>query len=716
MVLQGPVVRRRLALGMAVFFALLLALCARLFVLQVLRSEELVSRAVNQWTSESVISARRGTITDRNGSVLAISASAYTVCASPRQVKDPAALARVLAPILDMDAQTIEKKVSDTSKGGVTLKRQVAREIAMEIRTLSAQEGSDALSGVYLEEDSRRYYPMGAFAAQLLGLTTIDGVGQSGLEKSLDKYLSGRDGSVLTEVDGRGRSLGAGDALRRPAQDGCSVRLTIDASIQAFAEQAAREAMSVNGAKSVRVLAMDPQTGEILAMVMKPDYDPNDPPRDDPAGLTSLMRNTLVSDAYEPGSTFKIITSAAALESGLTRTSEGFYCTGSTSVDGSRIRCWGNPHGAESMMQALQNSCNPVFVELGLRLGVERFYDYLEAFGFGRKTGVDIAGEAQGILIAEKNCKRVDLARIGFGQSIAVTPVQLLRAACAAVNGGKMVTPYVIAQITSPEGTPVESKEPQISPAPIGEETSALMRTLLESVVEEGGGANARVEGYRIGGKTGTAQVYIDGVVSSETHIGSFLGFAPMDDPKIALLFIVDRAEKRPDYGSVTAAPFARDILLKSLNYMGIWSQETMPQKETAVPDVRGMTVAQAARALSDAGLGYVLDGDGEKVLDQLPGPQSTMVQGSTVMLYVQAQEEAQRRAEVPDVTGMNVQDAQRALAGRNLQMQIEGDATGTAVRQSPQAGTAVTPTSRITVEFQAQDAGTVAPADPAAQ
>ena len=705
MVLQGPVVRRRLALGMAVFFALGIVLSARLFVLQILRSAELVSRAMNQWTNESVISAKRGTIYDRNGHTMAVSASAYTLSVSPRQVKDAKAFARVLAPILDMDEAEIEKRASDTSKGGVTIKRQVPREIALEIRALAAehaQQGTDALSGLYLEEDSKRYYPMGAFAAQLLGLTTIDGVGQSGLEASLDKYLSGRDGYILTEIDGKGRSLGGGDVQYTPAVDGYDVRLTIDSNIQAFAEQAAREAMTVNGAKSVRVLVMDPRTGEILAMVMKPDYDPNDPPRDDVKRLTALMRNTIVSDAYEPGSTFKIITTAAALQSGLTRTSEGFYCSGKTSVDGSVIRCWGEPHGAQSMAQALENSCNPVFVELGLRIGTERFYDYLSAFGFGKKTGVDIPGEASGILIAEGNCKRVDLARIGFGQSVAVTPIQILRAACAAINGGNLVTPHVIAEIADQNGNTVQKTETQVVSNPISEETSALMRTLLEGVVENGGGKNARVEGYRIGGKTGTAQVYVDGVVSSDTHIGSFLGFAPMDDPKIAVLFIVDEAQKRPDFGSVTAAPFARDILLKSLNYMGVWPDGIAPLQDVTVPDLTGMTVPKAAKALSDASLRYVLDGDGENVLDQLPAPGSTMSEGSVVMLYVQENAPAQENITVPDVTGMNVQEAMREFSARNLQMEIKGE--GVAVRQIPAAGEFAAPTSVITVEFEAPD------------
>ncbi len=702
MVLQGPVVRRRLALGMAVFFALMLILGARLFVLQVVRRDELISRAVNQWTNESTISARRGTIYDRNGNALAISASAYTVSASPRQVKNAQALSQLLAPILDLDAENIEKKVSDKTKGGVIIKRQVSREIALEIRALMAQDETETLSGVYLEEDSKRYYPMGTFAAQLLGLTTIDGVGQSGLEKTLDTYLAGKDGYIKTEIDAKGRSLGGGDAIYTPAQPGCDVTLTINAAIQSFAEQAAREAMTVNNAQSVRVIAMDPNTGEILAMVMKPDYDPNNPPRDDVQTLTELMRNTLISDAYEPGSTFKIITSAAALNSALTRTSEGFTCSGTTIVDGSRIRCWGEPHGALSMGQGLENSCNPVFVELGLRLGVERMYDYLEAFGFGKKTGVDIPGEAAGILISEEKCKRVDLARIGFGQSVAVTPIQLLRAACAAVNGGQLLTPYVVDKITDANGEILLDNEPQVVGNPISPDISAQMRTLLEGVVENGGGRNARVEGYRIGGKTGTAQVYIDGIVSSDTHIGSFLGFAPMDDPKIALLFIVDRAEKRPDYGSVTAAPFAKDILLKSLNSMGIWAEGVLPAKQIEVPDVKGMSVSKAAKALSDVGLRYVLDSDGDMVVDQLPNAGGAMDEGGIVMLYVKLNEEEDRRAQVPDVSGMNVADAQEALSQRGLQMKIHGVSGGVAVSQNPQPGEYLTPTGVVAVEFAA--------------
>ena len=706
MVLTGPVIRRRLALCMAIFFGLFVVLGVRLFYLQCIAAEDLQRRAQAQWTSESVIRPTRGQILDRNGTTLAQSATAYTVCASPRQVSDPERFAEILAPVLEMDASEIAEKVSDLSRGGVTIRRQVSREIAWQLKTMQAQQsaqGSDALDGLYLEEESKRYYPMGAFATQLIGLTTIDGVGQAGLESALDSYLSGKNGRVLEEIDGKGRELGYGASEYIAAVGGGTVTLTIDASIQSFCEQAAREALSVNNAKAVRILAMDPNTGEILAMVNKPDYDLNDPPRDDVETLTELMRNRVITDAYEPGSTFKILTSAAALDAGLVSVNEGFYCSGVTYIDGSRVRCWGNPHGAETFAEALQNSCNPVFVELGLRLGIERFYDYLEAFGIGSATGVDIPGEASGIVISESTVKRVDLARIAFGQSVAVTPLQLLTAACSVINGGNLMRPYVVSEIVDGNGEVIEQGTPEVVSHPISAETSATMRALLENVVEEGGGKNARIAGYRIGGKTGTAQVYVDGVVSSDTHIGSFLGFAPADDPQIAMLVIVEEADVAVDFGSQTAAPFARDILEKSLNYLGVAPEtdEETPE-EVSVPDVSGMTVEDATQAMKDAGLSCVLDGAGSVVVDQLPAGGARISEGSLVMLYVDKSVslEDNSKVRVPDVTGMSVMEANKLLRSYGLQMQIEGG--GVAVSQQPAAGEEVFPTAVVTVTFEA--------------
>ena len=705
MVLTGPVIRRRLALCMAVFFGLFSGLSARLFYLQVVCAEDLQRRAQAQWTSESVIRPTRGMILDRNGRVLAQSATAYTASVSPRQVTDAARLAQILSPVLDVEEEVLEKRASDTSRGGVVLKRQLNRETAQQLKTMKAQyaqAGSKALSGLYLEEESKRYYPMGTFATQLLGLTTIDGTGQAGLEQALDRYLSGRSGRILEEIDGKGRELAYSASEYIPAVDGGSVTLTLDASIQSFCEQAAREALSVNNAKAVRVLAMEPRTGEILAMVNKPDYDLNDPPRDDVATLTERMRNRVVSDAYEPGSTFKIITASAALDAGLVTPGEGFYCSGSVVVEGGRIRCWGRPHGAQTFAQALQNSCNPVFVEMGLRLGTERLYDYLEAFGIGRKTGVDIPGEAEGIVIGRGSVKRVDIARIGFGQSVAVTPIQLLTAVCAVVNGGNLLKPYVVKEIRDADGQIVQRGAPEVVGNPITPKTSETMRRLLEDVVTLGGGKNAYLAGYHVGGKTGTAQVYVDGVVSRETHIGSFVGFAPANDPRIAVILIVDEADVAVDYGSVTAAPYAREILERSLVYLGVAPDTAEPPaKQVSVPAVEGMDVNSAIAALTGAELGYVLDGVGARVAGQLPAAGAQMNAGSLVMLYVDGADAAQAdgQVRVPDATGLTVLEANKLIRAFGLQMRIEG--SGLAVRQSPAADEQVLPSTVVTVAFE---------------
>lgn len=705
LVLTGPLIRRRLALCMAAFFVLFTALGARLFYLQVIAAEDLQRIAQSQWTSESAIQPTRGRILDRNGAVLAQSATAYAASVSPRQVTDAARFAAILSPVLDMEPAAIEKRAADTSRGGVTLRRQLPREMARRIKRMKADyaaAGNHALDGLYLEEESKRYYPMGAFATQLIGLTTIDGVGQAGLEQSLDRYLSGKAGRVLQEIDGRGRAVGGGQSEYIAAVNGGSVTLTIDASIQSFCEQAAREALRVNDAKAVRVLAMDPSTGEVLAMVNKPDFDLNAPPRSDVEELTERLRNRTLADAYEPGSTFKIITASSVLDAGLVSVNEGFYCSGSVVVEGGRIRCWGKPHGAETFAQALQNSCNPVFVEMGLRLGAERFYQYLDAFGIGHKTGVDIPGEAEGIVIPRSAVKRVDIARIGFGQSVAVTPMQLLRAVCAAINGGELLQPYVVRQITDASGNVIQRGAKKVVGHPISAETSATMRRLLEDVVTLGGGKNAHIPGYRVGGKTGTAQVYVDGVVSRDTHIGSFVGFAPADDPRIAVILIVDEANVAVDFGSVTAAPYAREILERSLVYMGVAPQTDEPPAEQAtVPDVTGMDVDEAIHALEDAGFDSVLDGAGSRVKGQLPAPGATINAGALVMLYVEGSDAATGDAPVtvPDVTGMPVTEANRLLRSYGLELQIEG--SGLACGQTPAAGEQVNPTTRVTVRFE---------------
>ena len=705
MIPTGALTRRRILTLLCIMCVIFCIIVGQLINLQVVISQDLQARAQTQWTGRSRVSARRGEITDRNGTALALSATAYAVSASPRQVKDPEVFARELAAVLDVDAQTVAQRVADRTKGGVTLKRQVPRETAQALlkrREELRAAGNTALDGLYLEEDQLRVYPMGAFLTQVLGLTTIDGVGQSGLEKQLDKYLRGKDGLIVSEVDGRGNELPYSVSEYTPPVNGGSVRLTIDAAIQGFAEKAMRECYEVNSAVAVQAVVMDVNTGEVLAMVTKPDYDPNSPPRDDVEALTAMMRIRPISDVYEPGSTFKILTSAAALETGVTTPTEGFYCSGSVTVEGSKIRCWGRPHGAESMAEAIQNSCNPVFVELGLRLGTARLYSYLRAFGLGSRTGIDLEGESAGILISESSVKTVDLARIGFGQSVAVTPLQLICAVSAVANGGNLMRPYIVKEITDAEGNVVERNEPEVVAKPLKEETSALMRELLWAVVERGGGKNARIEGIKVAGKTGTAQIYRDGVISRDAHIGSFIGFAPADSPRVAVLVVVHESALRPDYGSVTAAPYARQILADTLNYLGIYpegSAGTASAEMVEVPDATGLGAGEAVTLLREAGLDALIDGAGQKVVGQLPSAGAAMVKGSQVLLYLeQEQRQEETDVEVPDVSGMSIVEASRLLASCALGMRIEG--SGLACAQSPAAGERVPVGRDVTVSF----------------
>ncbi len=695
-------VRKRIWLMTLVLTGLFLLAAARIAVLTTSEAASLTERGIRQWTKAGIVTARRGTITDRKGRTLAISATAYIVTADPRLVSDTEKFLDSIEPVLNINKETARKRLQDKTKGSIILKRQVSRETVDALRQLRSEAPEDSgLKALSFDEDICRYYPYGALLSQVLGLTTVDSDGQSGLESRYEDVLRGTEGSYLRQVDARNRQLDGTEGWYIPSQQGCGLVLTIDAEIQEMVEKAMRECIEVNQAQSVICLVSDVKTGAILAMCMNPCYDPNDPPRNDIQTLTERMRNRLITDAYEPGSTFKMITMSAALEEKLTNRSEWFYCSGSVYVEGGRIKCWGRPHGSESLTQALENSCNPVFVELGLRLGTDRFYKYLNAYGFGQKTGVDIPGEGSGIVIGKSAVKRVDIARIGFGQSIAVTPVQLLTAACAVVNGGKLMTPYVVKEIRDADGNVIERGEPTVRATPISEGTSKIMREMLESVVKNGGGKNAYIDGYHIGGKTGTAQVYIDGVVSSDTHIGSFIGFAPMDDPQIALMVIIDRAERRPDYGSTTAAPFARDILLQTLAYLKVPRESAVGADEaTTVPNVSGDTLNQAIKSLKAEGLGYMLSGAGARVRDQMPEPGAEMTKGSVVMLYMDGDAEVDADAwiEVPDVKGKSVMEVNQTLISCGLRLKLSG--SGIACSQSPEAGEYVFPDAVVDVTF----------------
>lgn len=695
-------IRKRIWKLMVVLTALFGAIVARIISLTVIHGEALTARGVRQWTQEGKVEARRGSIVDRNGETLALSTTAYIVSVNPRKVTDDAAFAARMAGLLDVEQQTILNKLKNKNYASVVLKRQVPRATVDAIRTLRAQDESAAklLQGLSFSEDTRRVYIKGQFLAQALGLTNVDSEGQSGLEQQYDTVLKGEDGILLTEVDRKARTVPQSNTTYIAPQTGNTVQLTIDASIQSFAERAMRECIQVNNAKSVTSIVMDVNTGAILALCMKPDYDPNSPPRDDIKTLTELMRISAVSDAYEPGSTFKSLTCAAALDAGVASVGDTFQCTGSIRVDGDTIRCWKKSHGHETLAEGLKNSCNPVFVTLALRMGTQRLYQYLRAFGLGVRTGVDLPGEGTGILINSRYVKNVDLARIGFGQSVAVTPIQMITAFSSVVNGGKLMKPYIVSAILDEDGGIVQRTAPQVVASPIRAETSKTMRELLEKVVSEGGGKNAYIEGYRVGGKTGTAQVYIDGKVSSSVHIGSFIGFAPADAPRFAVLVIVNAADVPVDYGGTTAAPFARQIIEDTLNYLGYEKAGAAQEQRVEIPDFQGWTLDEAVKRLRSLGLKYETDGVGATVTAQMPAAGAMLTAGGQVMLYTAEQQTVTPDIMVcvPDVIGLSVVEASRALRARGFELEISG--SGVAVTQSPAYGAYAAQGSTVKVSF----------------
>ncbi len=683
----------------------------RLFYIQIIDGSNLQSRALSQWTRSFTVTAKRGEIVDRNGKVLAQSASAVTISATPGQVmgldtedaetkKERIRMtAQKLAEVLEMDYQTVYDKITDTTKSNVRLARQVKLEVGDSIRAAK-------LTGISVTEDTVRAYPMGAFLTQVLGFCTVSGEGQEGLEKSLDKYLKGTDGRIVSEIDARNRKMETGEEEYIVPENGYTVKLTVDYVIQAIMEKVAQRALEENGAKAVQCVMMNVKTGEILGMVNKPDFDLNNPPRGDLTQLSALMRNSCVQDAYEPGSTFKILTTALALENGVTSVSDNFYCKGYEIVDGDKISCWrsGNPHGAETLVEGVANSCNPVFINLALRMGIDTFYDGLHSFGIGKEVPIDMPGATSGQMIAYKYVKNVDIARVGFGQSVSVSPVQLLTAAAAAVNGGELLKPHIVGEILTDSGELVESFGKEVVGTPISAQTSETVRSLLENAVENGGGRNAYIPGYRIGGKTGTAQKYINGKVSRDVHICSFMGFAPMDDPEIGLLFIVDEPSVRPDYGSTVAAPFARQVLEETLKYLGVQpeyedGEEEIVGKNVEVPSVTGYTIADASSAMTEAKLRVMVDGIGDTITDQLPAAGAQVPEGSLVVLYTEYVEpQDDGLVDVPDLTGMSLVPANRALRAVGLSMKIDG--SGICTGQNPKAGERVPAGTIVKVTF----------------
>ena len=535
-------------------------IAARYFYVQVIWGGKLVLRAADQWNRDIPVIAARGRILDRNGVQLVGNAATYSVFVRPRSVSDKNYAAAVLAGVLDADEGEILKKISASDRSEVTVARQVERDRITEL-------AGYALDGVYFAEDNTRVYAYGDALCQVLGFTSSDGMGISGIEKMYDGVLGGQNGSILYTTDIVGNQTEDTRIVYNAARDGSDISLTVDITIQLAAEQAMKDVCVSSQAKRAACVVLDPNTFEVLAMVNYPSYDLNDVPRDDPATLNSLSRNTLVCDIYEPGSTFKVLTAAANIQEYLNGNgaafSSSYIFNGSRtrSVDGTTVRCWSDhangKHSNQTLADALNNSCNPCFTDIALALGTQTFYDYLSAFGLGNVTGIDFAGEALGMLVPQSLVRDCDLARIGFGQTVAVTALQLACAVAAAVNGGNYYVPSLLKGVVAEDG--VKEVTPVLKNRAISGEASAMLRQMLEGVVRDGSGKNAYIEGYRVGGKTGTAQKYENGGVASGKYVSSFVGFFPADAPRYLALVIVDEPQGAY-YGSVVAAPAAKAL------------------------------------------------------------------------------------------------------------------------------------------------------------
>lgn len=628
-----------LIMACCVFFMLIF----RTGYLQIVKGDWLTAKALDQQTRDIPIEPKRGTIYDKNMKELAVSVTKYTIWAKPVEVKDKEKAAKVISNLIEEEHEEVLKLLKKKNMALVKVKRWIDDETAEKIREAK-------LPGIWVAEDNQRYYPYGNFASYVLGHTSDDATGIAGVEMQYDKHLKGKSGRLIVSTDASGREIPHGmEKYYEPVQ-GNGLVLTIDEVIQHYTEKAVQKAYELNNAKRVTAIAIDPKTGDVLSMASKPDYDPNNSrtpiypyyeeelegygDKDKIKGYFSMWRNPAVSDTYEPGSTFKLITSSAALEEGVIKEGEKFNCTGSVMVGGRKIKCWRHykPHGAQEFKQGVQNSCNPVFVELGSRLGVSKMYDYIEGFGFMDTTKLDLPGEAKGILYNEKNVGPVELATISFGQSISVTPMQLISAIGAIANDGKLMQPRVVKELVDNQGNVTESIKPKVVRQVISEDTSNKMMEIAESVVSEGSGKAAYIPGYRIGGKTGTAQKVIDGKYAQGKYICSFVGIAPCDDPQIVVLAIVDEPTGVSAFGSTTAGPIVKEIMNDSLKYLGVepkYSEEEKQEYEkekVKVPNIIDLSVEDAIKVLEENKLKPIQDVDTEikgtaKVVDIFPKP-----------------------------------------------------------------------------------------------
>lgn len=701
---------------------------------QIIKGSELSQAAVEQQTRDKTINSKRGSILDRNGNVLAASVSVETVTASPVDVKKNDTsieeISQNIATLLGMEYESVYKKINQNTSY-VIVKRKVDKSVADQVR---AYLNDNDISGFTLVTDTKRYYPYDNLASHIIGFTGTDNQGLAGIELQYDSYLKGASGRLITASDASGSEMPFDYEKLIDPEDGLNVVLTIDENIQRIAEkymeQAVEENQLANGACAI---VIDVKTGEILAMTTKPDFNLNDPfvitdeeklaeIHEYPEGeernvkyseaLNKLWRNKAVVDAYEPGSTFKIFTSAMAIEENVISNNDTFYCNGSKRVANYNIGCWKHAgHGSQTFARAVQNSCNPAFIEIGARVGASKFYDYMSGLGFREKTGIDLPGEVVGLIAERERFNEVELATSSFGQGFTVTPIQMITAVNAVANNGMMVKPHIVKRFVDSEGNVVKEFGTEEIRQIISESTSKQLREVLESVVSEGSGSGAYIKGYRVGGKTGTSEKLPRG---NGKYVASFVGIAPCDDPEIVCLVMLDEPTTGVYFGGIIATPVARSIMEETLAYLGIepsYTTEELATMETTVPNVIGMTIEEAKAALDGANLKYSIDGSGETVLNQLPKAGVKVNQGSTVMLYTE-EKMTNTTTTVPNLLNMTVNQVASAVSSAKLNLNVVGAGSTTSneavlsYKQSLEPGTVAEIGTTITVEFKRIEAG----------
>lgn len=705
-------------------------LIGRLAYFQIFQNEKYEKLAANQQLRVTDISPERGVIYDRNMKILAQSATVWTVTISPVDIKseeERELVASTLSEMLDVDKDFIIERSKRNTYYEI-IKRKVEKPLADEITRFKIDND---LNCINLDEDNKRYYPYGNFASAVLGFTGSENQGAYGLESYYESVLSGTPGQIISAKNAKGGDMNYKYEKMFEAQNGNSIVLTIDETVQYYVEKHLEAAVDENDVRQRAVgIAMDIKTGEILGMATKGDFDPNEPFEiiDDRllselAGLEegsdeynakkqelqfTQWRNKAISDPYEPGSVFKILTAAAAMEENVVSQDDTFYCNGSHTVGGETISCWKyGGHGSQNFVEALMHSCNPAFMTIGERLGVEKFCDYFELFGLMEPTGIDLPGEAGSIMHDRDTMSIVNLASSSMGQSFKVTPIQLLTAICGVLNDGKLMKPYIVSQVLDENGSVIESTEPQVVRQVVSKETSDTLALMCEQVVcgEGGSGSLAYRPGYRIGGKTGTSQKLDQNQNEPEKNVLSFLGFAPADDPQIAVLVLLDEPNLNNTYGSVIAAPVVGNILADVLPYLGVepeYTEEELKNLDVSTPGVVGMSVYDAQNKIHQEGLSTRVVGNGDKVLSQVPAQSDSLPQGGTVILYTTNDE--QTTVTVPDVVGMSGQMANKEILNSGLNIKIMGSdiegSTVQAMSQSPAPGEEVPLGTLITVQF----------------